>query len=159
MRDTVDTVALRLLKASDAEQRISFGVAYPAMKADAAVAQDGHRDFIRPEQLERAAHQFLAEHREIGLHHADGTSGSGVVVESAIHRGKAYKTTAIDGSEVKVEPGDWVLAVRWSPEAWKLIKSGQVRGYSPQGMAQRRKPSKSDIVKLRERAERHGRKR
>ena len=45
-----DTAVQRVVKAAE-ESRYTLGVAYPAMKTDAAVAQDGHIDFVSHEVL------------------------------------------------------------------------------------------------------------
>jgi hypothetical protein len=76
-----ETVAGVLVKSSD-ELRQTLTVAYPANRADAAVAADGHRDFASADAVRKAAHSFLVKSPKVGLHHADGTDGAGTVVES-----------------------------------------------------------------------------
>jgi hypothetical protein len=144
----LDTIAVDVLKAQE-EKRWTLGLAYPCLKADAAVAADGHRDFIGPQQLERAAWTWMAKHRDVGLWHKDGVSNQATVVESHIHRGDPWVIKAADGSTVTVCEGDWLIACIWSEEAWPLVKSGAIRGFSPQGAARRRTPTAEELARLR----------
>jgi hypothetical protein len=41
------------------------------------------------------------------------------------------------GQPQAVSPGDWVMGIVWSPEAWSAIKSGQLTGVSLQGAARK----------------------
>lgn len=149
MLDAVtDHAALNVLKAN-VERRYTLGVAYPAMKVDVGVAADGHRDFVSHEALEKAAWEWMTKHRDIGLYHRDGTEGRGTVVESYIWRGDPWVIKAADGSEQRVMPGDWLLGVQWREDTWPLIKSGLVKGYSPQGGAKRAAPSVEKLKGLR----------
>jgi hypothetical protein len=131
------------------EHRVTIGVAYPAMKPDSGVAKDGHIDFISEAALEVTAWSWMKERRDIGLLHADGFEGHGTVVESSIYRGPDWTMKASDGSEQTIRQGDWLLSVQWSPEAWSLIKSGRLTGYSPQGRASRTTPSADRLAELR----------
>lgn len=136
-RKDTDLLAVQLLK-GEAEQRISHGVVYQAGVVPQRGA-DGFIDVAKAQALESACHRFMETRQDVGLWHADGTSGSGRVIECAIHRGPAYVTKASDGSDVRVGSGDWLLTVRWDPQAWELIKRGLVTGYSFQGAARRRR--------------------
>lgn len=139
-----ESVSGALVKAVD-ERRYTLSVAYPADKADVAVAQDGHRDFASKAAVEEAAHDYLRKSRKVGLMHADGTEGAGEVVESYIWPGDDWTTD----SGYVVKSGDWMLAVIWEPEAWELIKAGKIGGVSMQGSARRRKPTAEAIAALR----------
>lgn len=143
-----DLVACRVVKAAE-EQRFTLGVAYPALRVDVAVAQDGHRDFVSPEALEKAAWGWMSKQGTIGLFHKDGTEGQGTVVESYIWRADPWVVKGADGVEQTVMPGDWLLGVQWRADTWPLIKSGLVGGFSLQGSARRRSASDSDLLKLR----------
>lgn len=127
----VDVTASVVLKAQ-AEQQVTIGVAYPALR------KDGHGEFAKAAELERTAWTYLAKHRTVGLWHEDGLVGQGTVVESWIHRGPDWIVDAVDGSTQVVKAGDWCMAVQWDDPSWRLIKSGLLDGYSVQGMARRR---------------------
>ena len=139
------TIAGVMVK-SDAELRQTLTVAYPAMKADAHVAADGHRDFASREALEKAAHSFLANSPVVGRDHAEGTEGTGTVLESFLWPAGDWKP---EGSGYTVKEGDWLVKVQWSPEAWADIKAGKIGGVSMQGTARRAKPSAGKVAGLR----------
>jgi hypothetical protein len=112
------------------ERRYTLGLVYKANTLDA------HREFMTAEDLEEAAWDYATTSREVGIFHADGTGGSGTVVESYIYRGPDWLiTSAADGSTVLIKAGDWLMGVLWSLGAWALIKSGRINGLSMQGLA------------------------
>ncbi len=113
------------------ERRFSLAVAYPALR------KDGHGDYVTPDVLEQAAWTYLADHREVGLYHADRLVGMGTVVESTIWRCPPWTCEASDGSTQTINPGDWLLGVVWEPAPWQLIKSGRIDGMSVQGRYRR----------------------
>jgi hypothetical protein len=140
-----ESVAGVLVKASD-ERRYTLTVAYPADRADVAVAADGHRDFASKAAVEEAAWNYLLKSPSIGLWHADGTDGAGHVVESYVYRGPDWD---VEGSGYIVKSGDWMLGIQWHPDAWELVKAGKIGGVSMQGSASRRKPTAEAIAALR----------
>src|ERR1700677_3213256 len=104
-----DLAACRVVKAAD-ERRYTLGVSYPAMKADTAVAQDGHIDFASADVIEKTAWEWMSKHREIGLFHRSGTEGHATVVESYIYRGPDWTVSSpVDGNDYVVKAGDWML--------------------------------------------------
>lgn len=143
-----ETVAGIVVK-SDAAQRYTLTVAYPANRADEARAADGHRDFASPEAVEKAAWSFLANSPAIGLHHAEGTDGAGTVVESYVYRGPDWTVKAADDSEWVVRAGDWMVGTLWTPPAWEQIEAREIGGQSMQGRARRATPSAAKIAALR----------
>lgn len=131
---------------ADAELRQTLTVAYPADRADKAVAADGHRDFASKGALEKAAHSFLASAPVVGRDHADGTEGTGTVLESFIWPADDWTP---DGSAYTVKEGDWLVKVQWSEAAWADIKAGKIGGVSMQGKARRATPSADKVAGLR----------
>ncbi|HET6374167.1 MAG TPA: XkdF-like putative serine protease domain-containing protein [Candidatus Polarisedimenticolia bacterium] len=115
----------RLVKRAD-EQRYTLGVAYPANQVDA------QGEYADAEEVEKAAWKFL-ENPQVGVMHKFGTEGAGRVVESYIYRGPDW-----DSGDQVVKEGDWLMGVVWEPEAWELIKRGELNGFSIQGWAERR---------------------
>ena len=100
---------------------------------------DGYRDYFSARALEKCCWSMLLSGAPtVGLFHADGTEGSAQIVESSIHRADPWTITAVDGTEVTVNPGDWVVAMLCDDTAWDLYKRGLVAGVSPQGVAKRR---------------------
>lgn len=144
-----DTIAMHVIKAQE-EKRFTYGLAYPAMKADTARAADGMIDFASASVIEAASWAWMLKSRDVGLMHDDSLGGGHAqVVESHIWRGEPWTTKAADGSMVTISPGDWCIGVIWSPQAWEQVRKGLIRGYSMQGAARRSKPSKGVLAKLR----------
>jgi hypothetical protein len=120
------------------EQRYVLGVAYQAGR-DERIQKglDDHRDYFTPEDLELAAWQFLAKGRASGLYHLDGTEGAAEIVESYIYRGPDWDL----GDGIVVKAGDWLVGAILDERSWQLYKSGRIGGFSPQGVARRRRVS------------------
>lgn len=132
-------VALReVAKSAAPEQRLIVGLAYQC-GPDPRIAKglDGGRDFFTKDELLKAAHSFMKNGPVGGLFHADNTEGHVTFVESGIHRGPDWDA----GNGLVLKDGDWFLAAICDEVAWGLVKSGKVRGFSPQGKARRRSPS------------------
>lgn len=145
-----EIAGVHVLKASD-ERRYALGLAYPARVAP-GLGADGYNDWISEAALEKAAWEWMANRREIGLFHKDGEmfDGHGTVVESYIWRGDPWTVTSpVDGSTVTIHQGDWMLGVVFDEYAWGLVKDGIVNGWSPEGGAARRKSSPADVSQLR----------
>jgi len=137
-----------MLKAND-EQRVALFVAYPANKADTAVAADGHIDFAAPDVVEKAAWNWMSKGARLGLLHKVATEDF-ETVESYIYRGPDWVVKAENGTEQVIVAGDWLTAVRAKTDAaWQMIKSGLIGGASPQGSARRRVPSAEALAALR----------
>lgn len=122
------------------EQRFVLGVAYqPGRDPRIMRGADGKRDAFTAEELEKAAWSYMADGgRQIGIQHLDGTVGAARPVENFIWRWPPMTMTAVDGSEVLVKTGAWLLGALCSPVAWSLVKSGGVNGWSPDGAVKRR---------------------
>lgn len=140
-----ETVGGVIVKA-DPELRQTLAVAYPADRADAAVAADGHRDFASKDAVRKAAHSFLAKGGGVGMDHAEGTDGAGTTVESFLWPGPDWTP---DGSAYTVKEGDWLVKIQWSQAAWDRIKAGEIGGVSMQGRARRSKASADKVAGLR----------
>lgn len=123
------------------EQRFVLGLAYQAGQ-DPRIAKgaDGARDFFTPEELEKACWSFLPGGAQVGLFHADNTTGHMTVTESYIYRGPDWDQG--DGTVIKA--GDWLIGGICDDIAWQLVKSGKVTGFSPQGVAKRRPYRRSE---------------
>ena len=143
--------ALRVVKSS-AEQRFTLGVAYPAMKADAQRAADGHRDFVSPRALEKTAWEWLTKYRDVNLFHQDNTAGHFTPTESYIWRGPDWEIESpVDGKPYVVKAGDWMLGGVWDDLGWAYVKAGLVNGWSPEGGARRVRPTTERLAQLRSR--------
>ncbi len=129
----------RVFKEAAEPQRYVLGIAYQA-GPDPRIqkALDGGRDWFTEAELEKAAWRFLSEGPRVGLFHLDGTDadgGAAQVVESYIYRGPDWDL----GDGIVAKSGDWLLGAVLNERAWHLYTTGKVTGWSPQGVARRRK--------------------
>lgn len=139
----------RVVKTAE-ERRFTLGVAYPANKADVSRAADGHRDFVSPEVLEQTAWTWLVKYRDVNLFHQGKTEGHFTPTESYIWRGPDWEIESpVDGKPYVVKSGDWMLGGVWDEYGWQLVKSGLIRGWSPEGSARRRTPDPESLAALR----------
>jgi hypothetical protein len=113
----------------DEEQQLVYGVVYEPGNADDPETWDSHEDFMTAEEIEKAAHGFLKDARNIDKQH-DFEAGVGEVVESYI----APADFTIGEHEIK--KGSWVLVTKASDEVWEEIKKGEITGYSMAGTAE-----------------------
>ncbi|MCA1213849.1 XkdF-like putative serine protease domain-containing protein [Bacillus amyloliquefaciens] len=111
-----------LAKEAD-EQKLVYGIVYEPDTVDA------HGDFMTAAEIEKAAHGFLKDAREIDKQH-DFQGGVGEVVESYV----APADFEINGETIK--KGSWVLVTKASEEVWEQIKKGEITGYSMAGTAE-----------------------
>jgi len=95
---------------------------------------DKQGDVIPPHEIERAAHDYIANHRKVDTDH-DLLDGAGVPVESWV--AKSPTTFELpDGSQSREYPdGTWFMGVRFDDDAWERVKSGDLSGFSIYGGA------------------------
>lgn len=111
-----------IVKEAD-EQKLVYGIVYEPDTVDA------HGDFMTAAEIEKAAHGFLKDAREIDKQH-DFQGGVGEVVESYV----APVDFEMNGETIK--KGSWVLVTKASEEVWEQIKKGEITGYSMAGTAE-----------------------
>lgn len=107
----------------DAEQQLVYGVVYEPDTLDS------HEDFMTADEIEKAAHGFLKDARNIDTQH-DFESGVGEVVESYI------APIDMEIGEETITKGSWVLVTKASDEIWEAIQKGEYTGYSLAGTAE-----------------------
>lgn len=109
---------------SDDDQRLVTGVVYEPN------VEDSHGDFMTAVEIEKTAHQFLQDYRQIDKQH-NFESGYGEVVESYV----AKSEHQLGGESITV--GTWVMTVKVTDdESWQAIKKGEVTGFSMGGIAE-----------------------
>lgn len=95
---------------------------------------DKQGDVIPAEAIEKAAHEFLTEYRNIDTDH-DLLEGKGVPVESWTLKEEATFTLP-DGSESRPYPkGTWMMGVEFNDQTWDRVKNGDLTGFSIYGEA------------------------
>ena len=118
-----DAEASVQFKKFDGEQQIVFGEVY------APGFPDSQGEFMRPDEIRKMAYNFLKKGlvSNIDTNHSRQPNQS-YVVESFIAR---------DDDPIFI-PGSWVLGVHIpDPATWQLVKSGELNGFSLDGMGLR----------------------
>ena len=144
------------------EQRFVLGIAYQ-VGPDPRIAKgaDGGRDFFTEAELEKACWSFMLNGQQHGMFHLDGTENAAQPVENYIYRNPVpwvasddtavCKTLTGLAAEVErcagpddlvVRKGDWCLGSILDHEPWEMVKAGKANGWSPQGIARRRRVSR-----------------
>lgn len=123
------------------EQRYVLGVAFAAGPVEVRKGVDGRRDWMSAVEVEKAAWGFLTGPREIGIQHADGTTGVANVVESYVWRADPWQIVDTRGNVQVVKAGDWMLGAVLDEPAWRMFKAGLIEGWSVQGKARLRRPA------------------
>ncbi|AUJ25182.1 XkdF-like putative serine protease domain-containing protein [Virgibacillus dokdonensis] len=107
----------------DEEQQLVYGVVYEPN------VEDSHGDFMTADSIEKAAHGFMKDARNIDTQH-NFESGVGEVVESYI------APADFELGDETITKGSWVLVTKASDEIWEEIKKGEITGYSMAGTAE-----------------------
>jgi cation transport regulator ChaB len=107
---------------AEAGERITYDVVYPAWQVDL------QGQYATADEVRKMAHDFMSNGGGTNLMHVTGMKMSdgqpaGVPVQSFI----------ADENNPRFPRDAWVMAVKWHPEAWDKIKSGELRGYSIEG--------------------------
>ncbi|MCA0163255.1 XkdF-like putative serine protease domain-containing protein [Bacillus sp. RAR_M1_44] len=113
---------IKVIAKADDAQRLVYGIVYEPH------VEDAHGDYMTPEEIEKAAHGFLKDAREIDKQH-DFQGGVGEVVESYI------ALSDFEMGDDVIKKGSWVLVTKASDEIWEQIQKGEITGYSMAGTA------------------------
>lgn len=110
------------IKKADGSQHIVYGEVYVPDEKDA------HGNWMTAAEIEKMAHNFLANLRAYNVDKQhDGNPGVGVVVESFIAR----------PGDPDFKPGAWVVATKVLDDSvWEKIERGEITGYSMAGVAE-----------------------
>lgn len=109
------------LRKSDDDRRLVFGWASIAENEDGTAVVDKQGDVISPEEIEKAAYEFVLTSRRAGEMHVR-TDGVGKIVESMVFtREKMQKIGIPDGA---MPVGWWVGFRVEDDDVWAKIKDG-----------------------------------
>ncbi|MBP2635547.1 MAG: phage protease XkdF family protein [Firmicutes bacterium] len=109
----------------DEEKRIVTGIVY---EPDAL---DAHDEFMTAEEIEKSAHQFLKDYRNIDKQH-DFVAGQAEVVESWIAKAEEKL------GDQDIKKGTWLMSVHVpDDDTWGEIKKGELTGFSMGGVGER----------------------
>lgn len=118
------------VRKGDSDAQIVFGIVLEPDEVDA------QKDTISAEEIEQAAHRWLAKYQDKGLMHERLVNSKIELYESYI----APSGLTIGGKKVK--KGTWLLMYHvLDNDLWQKIKSGELTGFSMGGFARRVKPN------------------
>lgn len=96
---------------------------------------DKQGDVIPPESIEKAAHEFLSEFRNIDTDH-DLLEGKGAPIESwTLKESREFSLHEDEGTR-EYPAGTWMLGVEFNDESWQRVKEGELTGFSIYGEAE-----------------------
>lgn len=116
---------------SDDDRRQVFGWANVAVRVDGRQIVDWQQDAIDPEELERAAYEYVANFGTAGEMHKRG--GVGRLIESIVFTKE--KAAALGIPQDALPEGWWVGFQITDDEVWEKIKNGQYAMFSIEGKA------------------------
>ncbi len=108
-------------KAEEAKKLV-YGIVYEPDVVDT------QGDFATAEEIEKAAHNFMENARNIDLQH-NFKAGYGSLQESYIAPAD-FKI-----GETNIKKGAWVIVTKATDEVWESIQKGEITGYSMGGSA------------------------
>ena len=135
---------------SEGDQRLVFGWASVSVTVDGEQIEDLEGDAIDPEELEKAAYQYVLDFRDAGEMHDQGLRKKARLVESCVFTPEKLKAMRIPAGTVPL--GWWVGFYVDDDEAWEKIKDGTYTMFSIEGRGEREPVEKSartfaDIVR------------
>lgn len=118
---------------SDDEKMLAFGWASVSMRVDGELVEDWQEDIVEPEDLERAAYEFVMLYREGGEMHERGDAA--VLVESVVFTEEKIKAMGIPDGVLPI--GWWIGFKVTDKDVWEKVKDGTYQMFSIEGEAQR----------------------
>jgi cation transport regulator ChaB len=116
------------------DEHLVFGWLSVAVNKSGEVIEDSQGDIIEPQELEKAAYDFVLVSREAGDMH-ERTEGIGKIVESMVFT--LEKQQALGIPEGTLPIGWWVGFKIFDEDVWKRVKSGELSAFSIGGRGQR----------------------
>lgn len=118
---------------SDEEKRLAFGWASVSMRVNGELIEDWQEDIVEPEELERAAYDYVRLYGEGGEMHERG--GAAVLIESVVFTKEKMKAIGIPEGTLPV--GWWIGFKVLEEGVWKKVKNGEYPMFSIEGEAER----------------------
>lgn len=126
---------------SDDEQRLVFGLAMLSVTADGQTYTDLQDDRIEPAELEKAFYRMVEEGQVKGDADHDGHNVSALVECFVVTPEKLnllLKSCGYQGEPIQFKgTAAWVGYRINDPDTWKRVKSGELKGFSIEGRADR----------------------
>lgn len=127
---------------SDDEKMLAFGWASVSMRIDGELIEDWQKDIVEPEELERAAYEFVLLYREGGEMHERG--GAAVLIESVVFTEEKMQAMGISAGTLPV--GWWIGFQILDENVWEKVKDGTYPMFSIEGEAEREEVEDEKIL-------------
>ncbi len=118
---------------SDDDKMLAFGWASVSMRVDGELIEDWQKDIVEPEELERAAYEFVLLYREGGEMHERG--GAAVLIESVVFTEEKMQAMGIPAGTLPI--GWWIGFKVLDKDVWEKVKDGTYPMFSIEGEAER----------------------
>jgi cation transport regulator ChaB len=119
---------------TDTDKRLVFGWLSVSKDKDGNLIEDHQGDIIEPEELEKAAYQFMLKSRNAGDNHTR-IEGIGKAVVSIVTTKDIQKALGIPDNAI---PEGWFIGYYIEDnKTWDLIKSGEYTSFSIGGKGKR----------------------
>ena len=118
---------------SDDEKMLAFGWASVSMRVDGELIEDWQNDIVEPEELEKAAYDYVLLYREGGEMHERG--GAAILIESVVFTEEKMRVMGIPAGTLPV--GWWIGFKVTDKEVWEKVKDGTYNMLSIEGEAER----------------------
>ena len=112
-----------------------FGWASVAVSKDGQRLSDHEGDEIDPEELEKAAYEYVLNFRDAGERHDPDKRQKGKMIESVVFTKE--KQEAMGLPEASLPEGWWIGFQITDEETWRKIKSGEFKMFSVEGQGER----------------------
>lgn len=122
----------KVIKSND-EKMLAFGWASVSMSVDGELIEDWQKDIIEPEDLEKAAYEFVELYREGGEMHERG--GAAILIESVVFTEEKMQAMEIPAGTLPI--GWWIGFKVLDEDVWEKVKDGTYSMFSIEGEAQR----------------------
>lgn len=132
--DTVFEGTLEIQKSNDDDQTV-FGWAKIAVKTDGSTHVDSEDDTVDPEELAKAAYEFVLDYRDASADH-DGGPTVGTLVESMVF---TPDKLAKMGLAADALPLGWWVGFKLDSLTYADVKKGRFKMFSIEGSAVREK--------------------
>ncbi len=118
---------------SDDEKMLAFGWASVSMRVDGELIEDWQNDIVEPEELEKAAYDYVLLYREGGEMHERG--GAAILIESVVFTEEKMQVMGIPTGTLPI--GWWIGFKVTDKEVWEKVKDGTYNMLSIEGEAER----------------------
>lgn len=127
--------AFRVAKA-DSDKMQVFGWASVSNTEDGSEVADWEGDVIKPDELERAAYEYVLEFRDTGERHDPDYRKKGKLIESVVFTEEKQQAMGLKSGSL---PEGWWVGFQINDEdTWQKIKNGEYRMFSVEGKGRRR---------------------